>query len=331
MLEVVGYIVLLLVGFFGLIKGADLFVDGSSSLAKIFKVPGVIIGLTIVAMGTSAPELAVSTSAALSGSNEIALSNVIGSNIFNLLMVLGICSIICKVPVDKVILKRDFPVMLLVTLGIILGTGLDAVMTGSFLSGSVLTEVGMVNRWLGLALVAVFVVYLVVLIADAKKHPVEEEDEIKAMPAWKCFLCILVGLILIVAGGKATVESAKYIAKAVGMSETIIGLTVVAAGTSLPELVTSIVAAKKGEVGMAVGNAVGSCIFNAMLILGVSSFIHPFPVNAASVFDMIILLGISVVTFIFAVTGKAIKRWQGIAMVLMYAADVAFAVLREVR
>jgi len=115
------------------------------------------------------------------------------------------------------------------------------------------------------------------------------------------------------------------------MSETIIGLTVVAAGTSLPELVTSIVAAKKGEVGMAVGNAVGSCIFNAMLILGVSSSIHPFPVNAASVFDMIILLGISVVTFIFAVTGKAIKRWQGIAMVLMYAADVAFAVLREVR
>ena len=330
-METVLYVALLLVGFFGLIKGADLFVDGSSSLAKIFKVPGVIIGLTIVAMGTSAPELAVSTSAALSGSNEIALSNVIGSNIFNLLMVLGICSIICKVPVDKVILKRDFPVMLVVTLGIILGTSLNAIVSGSFLQGPISAEAGMVNRWLGLALLVGFVIYLVVLIADAKKHPVEEEEEIKTMPAWKCFLCILGGLVLIVGGGKATVEAAKYIAKAIGMSETIIGLTVVAVGTSLPELVTSIVAAKKGEVGMAVGNAVGSCIFNAMLILGVSSAIHPFPVNAASVYDMLILIAISVVTYIFAVAGKAIKRWEGIAMVLMYAADVAFAVLREVR
>ncbi len=324
------YVLLLVVGFFGLIKGADLFVDGSSSLAKIFKVPGVIIGLTIVAMGTSAPELAVSTSAALSGSNEIALSNVIGSNIFNLLMVLGICSIICKVPVDKVILKRDFPVMLLVTLGIVLGTSQAAITSGQFLQVGISENVGGVSRYLGLILLAAFVVYLIVLIADAKKHPVEEEDEIKAMPAWKCFVYILIGLVLIVGGGKATVESAKYIAKAIGMSETIIGLTVVAVGTSLPELVTSIVAAKKGEVGMAVGNAVGSCIFNAMLILGVSSAIHPFPVNAASVFDMLILLGISVLTYLFAVTGKAIKRGEGVVMVLIYAADVAFAILREV-
>ncbi|MCR5127123.1 MAG: calcium/sodium antiporter [Lachnospiraceae bacterium] len=324
------YILLLVVGFFGLIKGADLFVDGSSSLAKIFKVPGVIIGLTIVAMGTSAPELAVSTSAALSGSNEIALSNVLGSNIFNLLMVLGICAIICKVPVDKVILKRDFPVMLLVTLAIILGTSMDTITTGGFLQAAVSEEVGAVNRWLGLALLVAFAIYLVVLIVDAKKNPVEEEEEIKAMPAWKCFVYILIGLVLIVGGGKATVEAAKYIAKAAGMSETIIGLTVVAVGTSLPELVTSIVAAKKGEVGMAVGNAVGSCIFNAMLILGVSSSIHPFPVNAASVYDMLILFVISMITYIFAVAGKSIKRWEGIAMVLMYAADVAFAILREV-
>lgn len=324
------YILLLVVGFIGLIKGADLFVDGSSSLAKIFKVPGVIIGLTIVAMGTSAPELAVSTSAALSGSNEIALSNVIGSNIFNLLMVLGICSIICKVPVDKVILKRDFPVMLFVTLGIVLGTSQTTITSGQFLNVAISENVGGVSRYLGLILLAMFVVYLIVLIGDAKKHPVEEEDEIKAMPAWKCFVYILIGLVLIVGGGKATVEAAKYIAKAIGMSETIIGLTVVAVGTSLPELVTSIVAAKKGEVGMAVGNAVGSCIFNAMLILGVSSSIHPFPVNAASVFDMLILLGVSVITYLFAVTGKAIKRWEGVLMVMIYVADVAYAILREV-
>ena len=324
------YILLLVVGFFGLIKGADLFVDGSSSLAKIFKVPGVIIGLTIVAMGTSAPELAVSTSAALSGSNEIALSNVIGSNIFNLLMVLGICAIFCKVPVDKVILKRDFPVMLLVSLVVLVATSKDALLSGSFLKVPISWEVGNVGRLLGITLLVAFTVYLIVLIVDAKKHPVEEEDEIKAMPAWKCFLYILLGAALIVGGGKATVEAAKYIAKTAGLSETIIGLTVVAVGTSLPELVTSIVAAKKGEVGMAVGNAVGSCIFNSMLILGVSSSIHPFPVNAASVYDMIILLGISLLTYIFAVVGKSIKRWEGIAMVLIYAADVAFAVLREV-
>ena len=330
-MTILAYILLLVVGFVALIKGADLFVDGSSSLAKIFKVPGVIIGLTIVAMGTSAPELAVSTSAALSGSNEIALSNVIGSNIFNLLMVLGICSVICKVPVDGTILKRDFPVMLLVTLCIILGTSFGAIVSGQFTEVPVSAEVGSVDRWLGIGLLVAFVVYLIVLIVDAKKHPVEGEDEIKAMPVWKSILFILFGLVLIVGGGKATVEAAKHIAQAIGMSETIIGLTVVAVGTSLPELVTSIVAAKKGEVGMAVGNAVGSCIFNAMLILGISSAIHPFPVNAASVFDMIILLAISTITYLFAVAGKSIKRWEGIAMVLMYVADVAFAILREVR
>ena len=323
-------ILLLVIGFFGLIKGADLFVDGSSSLAKIFKVPGVIIGLTIVAMGTSAPELAVSTSAALSGSNEIALSNVLGSNIFNLLVVLGGCAIICKVPVDQVILKRDFPVMLIVTLAILLGTSMGTLTTGGFTQVAVSAEVGSVSRMLGLALMVAFVIYLVVLIADAKKNPVQEEEEIKAMPGWKCVLYILFGLVLIVAGGKATVEAAKYIAKAAGMSETIIGLTVVAIGTSLPELATSIVAAKKGEGGMAVGNAVGSCIFNAMLILGISSSIHPFPVNAASVYDMLILFAVSLLTYIFAVAGKSIKRWEGIAMVLMYVADVAFAILREV-
>jgi cation:H+ antiporter len=220
--------------------------------------------------------------------------------------------------------------MLIVTLAILLGTSMGTLTTGGFTQVAVSAEVGSVSRVLGLALMVAFVIYLVVLIADAKKNPVQEEEEIKAMPGWKCVLYILFGLVLIVAGGKATVEAAKYIAKAAGMSETIIGLTVVAIGPSLPELATSIVAAKKGEVGMAVGNAVGSCIFNAMLILGISSSIHPFPVNAASVYDMLILFAVSLLTYIFAVAGKSIKRWEGIAMVLMYVADVAFAILREV-
>ncbi|MBR1471365.1 MAG: calcium/sodium antiporter [Lachnospiraceae bacterium] len=328
MLPLIWNILLLLIGFTGLIKGADLFVDGSSSLAKIFKVPGVIIGLTIVAMGTSAPELAVSTSAAITGSNEIALSNVLGSNIFNLLVVLGICAIICKVPVESAILKRDFPVSIIVTLFVLLATSFHTLTTGEFLKVSVSDNVGMVSRPVGFILLALFIGYLVMLIVDAKKHPAEAADEIEAMPVWKSILFIVLGLVLIVVGGKLVVDSAKFIAAAAGMSETLIGLTVVALGTSLPELVTSIVAAKKGEVGMAVGNAVGSCIFNIMLILGISSVIHPFAVNAASVFDMLILLAVCVVTCIFATAGRSLNRWKGMGMVAIYVLDVVYAALR---
>ncbi len=323
------YILLLAAGFVGLIKGADLFVDGSSALARLFHVPGVIIGLTIVAMGTSFPELAVSTSAALSGSNEIAISNVLGSNIFNLLVVLGFCALFRTIPVEKNILKRDFPVCLLVTVVMLFVICSGTLLDGSFLSMPMASEAGTIPRWFGIALLAGFALYIIILIIDAKKHPTEDENEEKPMPAWKSFLFILIGAALIVAGGEAVVEGAKYVAKAAGMSETLIGLTVVALGTSLPELVTSIVAARKGEVDMAVGNAVGSCIFNAMLILGVSSAIHPFAVNIASLFDMLILIAVVVVTLLFSATGKGIGRFKGFLMLLIYAADMVFAVLRE--
>ena len=320
-------ILILIVGFILLIKGADFFVDGSAALAKNFRVPGVIIGLTIVALGTSAPELAVSTSAALQGSNEIALCNVVGSNIFNLLCVLGICAIIHKVPVDNGILKRDFPISIITTAFVFFMTSMAAIFSGHLFDYDMGENVGEVDRVIGAIIIALFIVYIIYLIIDAKKHPdTDDTGENKAI--LKCALLILLGLAMIIGGGQAVVYSAKYIARAAGMTETLIGLTVVAVGTSLPELVTSIVAARKGETGLAVGNAIGSNIFNLLLILGVSAVIHPVAVNLASVYDMIVLIAISIITYIFAITKREINRLEGIMMVLIYVADVVFAVVR---
>lgn len=325
-MEMVWQIVLLIAGFVALIKGADIFVDGSSSLAGIFKVPSVIIGLTIVALGTSAPELAVSTSAALRGSNEIALSNVIGSNLFNLLMVLGICAIIKPVPIDHVIKKRDFPFSIITTvlLFAVLGIG---VAQGAGLADVQMTDnVSEVTRLIGIAALAVFVAYIVILILSAKKNRADEEP-VKTMSPLKSVLFILLGVGLIIAGGQFVVNSAKYIAAAFGMSETLIGLTIVAVGTSLPELVTSVVAARKGENGLAVGNVVGSNLFNLLFILGISATLHPIPVNMASMADLAILIAVSVLVYLFSVT-KRINRAEGVVMVLCYAATVVFAALR---
>lgn len=322
-------ILLLIIGFFMLIKGADLFVDGSSGLAKNFKVPGVIIGLTIVALGTSAPELAVSTSAAFSGSNEIALSNVVGSNIFNILSVLGICAIIHPIPVDNGIIKRDFPISIIATVIVMLMTGGITLLTGNYSNAplSMSDNIGMTSRITGTLLITAFIVYIMLLVVEARKHT-ENEENTDFIPIWKCVLLILIGLVLIVAGGQAVVYSAKEIARAFGMTETLIGLTIVAVGTSLPELVTSIVAARKGETGLAVGNAVGSNIFNLLLILGVSAVINPVAVNLASIYDMCILIVISIVTYIFSITKKNINRIEGAIMVLLYVTDVVFAIVR---
>lgn len=317
---------ILIVGFAALIKGADLFVDGSAGLAKNFHVPELIIGLTIVALGTSAPELAVSTSAAMQGSNEIALSNVIGSNIFNLLVVLGGCALFHPVPVDRGVLKRDFPVSIASTLLVLLMVGADALSILS--SADAEAVVGTAGRLLGIVLMAGFVVYIVYLILDAKKHPQDADEAIELRPVSKCLLLIVVGIALIVGGGQAVVYSAKEIARAAGMTETLIGLTIVAVGTSLPELVTSIVAAKKGETELAVGNAVGSCIFNMMFILGISTTLHPIAVNFASVCDLVILIAVSVLTLVFALSGKKINRPEGAVMILVYVADVVYAALR---
>ncbi len=319
-------VLLLIAGFIALIKGADLFVDGSSALAKNFNVPGVIIGLTIVAMGTSAPELAVSTSAAIKGSNEIALSNVTGSNIFNLLGVLGICAMIRPLPIDKTIMKRDFPISIGVSLLPLIAIGIPMLMRGNITSAAMSSNVGKVSRLLSIILLLIFAVYITMLIINAKKNQ-QQDDNVQRKPMWQCALLILIGLGCIIAGGQFVVNGAKVIASALGMSETLIGLTVVAIGTSLPELVTSVVASRKGENGLAVGNVVGSNIFNILFILGISGTIHPISVNLASVIDLAVLVAVSIITMIFART-KNIGRTEGAVMLALYAADVVFAVVR---
>ncbi len=321
------HLLLLTVGFAALIKGAGCFVDGSSSLAKNFKVPSLIIGLTIVALGTSAPEFAVSLSAALQGSNEIALSNVVGSNIFNLLCVLGICAVIHTVPVDKKVIRRDFPLSIAATLLLLVMTGADAIRSGRLLRIGMDDTAGTVSRLTGILLFAVFLAYILYLIVDARKHP-ESEKPGTCLPVWKCALLIAVGLILIIGGGQAVVYGAKAIAHTMGMSETLIGLTIVAVGTSLPELVTSVVAAKKGETGLAIGNVIGSNLFNVLFILGLSAAIHPVTVNAASVYDLFILLAVSVIAFLFSLSRESVRRAEGIVMILLYLADILFAAVR---
>ena len=327
-MHVIINIMILAAGFVGLIKGADLFVDGSATLARKFKVPGVIIGLTVVAMGTSAPELAVSLSAALQGSNEIALSNVVGSNLFNLLCVLGICSIIHPIPVERAIIKRDFPLSIIITVFLLLSTCGTALISGSVFHSEMADQAGMVSRWIGILLLVAFVIYMLYLIRDARKNPTEDTDTPFNRSLLTCLLYIVLGLVLIVAGGEAVVYSAKEIARAAGMTETLIGLTIVAFGTSLPELVTSIIAARKGETGMALGNVIGSNIFNIMLILSLSSAIHPIGVNVASVYDMLILIGASILAFVIAAARKKLGRGAGLLMTAIYAANVIFAILR---
>lgn len=322
-----GNVMILVIGFWALVKGADFFVDGSAALAKNFRISSLVIGLTIVAAGTSAPELAVSTTAALQGANEIALSNVVGSNIFNLLCVLGACAVICPVSVGKAVLTRDFPVSMIATMLVLLAVGALPVFSGRIFKMGMEEHAGKIGKSAGIFLVILFLVYMICLIIDAKKHP-EKEPDIEKRPIWKCALGIAEGLVLIVGGGQGVVYSAKEIARAFGMTETLIGLTIVAVGTSLPELVTSVVAARKGETGLAVGNVIGSNIFNLLFILGISAMIHPVTVNAASIYDMGILMLASLLTLLFLARDKTLKRAEGAVMLAIYIADVIFAMAR---
>ncbi len=320
-------IVVLIVGFVALIKGADYFVDGSAAIAKRLKVPSVIIGLTIVAMGTSAPELAVSVSASISGSNDIAVSNVVGSNIFNLLVVLGVCALMKSLPVDENIKKRDFPFSLIITLmvGILAG---NLILTGKCADiRDMQAQAGTLYRWNGLILAGIFVLYMIYTVHVAKKNRTQGE-EVETLPLWKSILFIVLGLAAIVLGGQMVVNSARSLALFFGMSETLIGLTIVAIGTSLPELVTSVVASSKGQNGMAIGNVVGSNIFNLLLILGVSSSIHPIAIKVESFVDLGLLLGVSLIAFAFVCSGKKINRLEGGIMLAMYVLYTAFAILR---
>lgn len=309
----------LIAGFVLLIKGADYFVDGASAVARLLKIPSVVIGLTIVAMGTSAPEAAVSITASLGGSNEIAVSNVIGSNIFNLLMVIGVCVAIKAFATDMDILKRDIPVNIIASVMLLI-----------FISD------GKLGRIEGIIFLAALMVYLffIVRFALKKRTNVTEEagEKEKKQSVPVIILYILGGLAAIVWGGDLVVDNAKRIALSFGMSPTLVGLTIVAMGTSLPELVTSMVASRKGESGLALGNAVGSCLFNILFILGISSVLSPIVLSAESMMesmtDAAILTGVSVLMLIFCATGRRVSKAEGIVYVCLYAAYMTFAILR---
>ena len=304
-------LILLIGGFFFLVKGADLFVDGSSSVAKLFKIPSVIIGLTIVSIGTSLPEAAVSITSSLQGSYDLSIANVVGSNMFNTLVVIGFSAVICPFVVDKSILKRDFPLCIGATI-------LLAFML--FKNPLSRVEAGI--------LFVLFAAYLVFLVISALKSRSGGEEEVKALSPLKSVIFILLGGAGIILGGTLTVNSAKFFASALGMSELLIGLTVVAVGTSLPELVTSIVAAKKGESEIALGNVVGSNLFNILFILGMSGIVHPLTCDFGAFIDTILLIGVCAAMFIACKTKGKVSRGEGVICLLLYIIYVVYTILR---
>ena len=320
-------IVILVIGFVLLIKGADFFVEGSSSVAKRLHVPSIIIGLTIVAMGTSLPETAVSVSASIAGNNELAVSNVVGSNIFNLMVVIGVCAILATVNVAGETIKRDIPLSLicaglLMLLGII-GLGDKTGMTLGHMDGAI---------FIGLFAGYIFYMIRIALKANKEGKKVEIEggsdEEIKLVSVPVSILFIVGGAIAIAVGGDVTVDAASRIASDLGMSQTLIGLTIVSIGTSLPELVTSIVAARKNEVDMALGNAIGSNIFNILMVLGIASLISPISIIRENIIDLCVLVAFTVCVWIFAGTKKKIGRIEGLCMVALYAVYAVYIVIR---
>lgn len=305
--------VLLIIGFALLVWGADKFVAGASAFARRLGVSPLLVGLTIVAFGTSAPELAVSLTAALQGANEIAVGNVVGSNLFNLLVVAGLSAVICPLVMDRTLLRRDWP----------LSVG-AAVLLLVFIAPDL-----KISRIEGLILLAIFAVVLGAQIRAALRNrsAADEEDDEPVMPPVMIGVNIVLGLACIIIGGQMAVNGATGIARMFGLSETLIGLTIVAIGTSLPELVTSLVAARKGQNEIAMGNVIGSNLFNILLILGVSSAITPIPVQATSIVDCIVLIAVSVIFYLPAMRGK-LGRFPGAVMALSYVAYTVYLIMR---
>lgn len=312
---------ILIIGFIFLIKGADIFVEGAASIARKFNVPSMIIGLTIVAMGTSAPEAAVSITSSLAGQNDMSVANVVGSNFFNILMVLGVSSIIAKLPVQKDTIKKDAPFLIIVsTLLLLFGLNLK------------------ISRIEGVILLALFTYFLIDTIKSAKKSSnksdsdeiaatsdIEVSDEV-SMP--KTILVCIVGIVGIVLGGDIVVNSATSIATSFGMSANLVGLTIVAVGTSLPEFVTSIVAIKKGETEIAIGNVIGSNIFNILFVLGLATTIYPITISMFALIDVIFMVAITVLLYLFMKKDYSLVKKQGFIFVAVYIAYMIYTIIR---
>lgn len=299
----------LFIGFILLIKGADFFVEASSSIAKALRIPSIIIGLTIVAFGTSAPELAVSTAAALTGENDIAIGNVIGSNIFNLLIVLGACGAINPF---RVRLRWDFIGSIAVGVILLLLIAFDH----------------NVSRMDGIILLILFAVFVGATIRDALVNRTLGGGDYELLSPVKCVVFIIGGLAAVILGGNLVVDNASKIAYSFGLSQNLIGLTIVAMGTSLPELVTSVMAARKGERGIALGNVIGSNIFNILMVLGLSATISPLTVQSQSVVDVACFVVFCLITLVLCRSKERISRPEGLFLIAIYFAYLVYIILR---
>ena len=302
-------LIMLLVGFGLLIKGADIFVEGSSSLAKKFKIPAMIIGLTIVAMGTSAPEAAVSITSSLIGQNELCIANVVGSNMFNILIVLGLSSIITKLPIRQNTIKKDAPFLIGITITLLI----------MGITGNMITVIE------GLILLILFIYFIWNSVRIAKNSN-EECEDYKEQSMIKTILFIILGLIGIVYGGTLVVDSSVEIATNFGLSTNLVGLTVAAVGTSLPELVTSLTATRKGETEIAIGNVIGSNIFNTIGILGISTVLNPVTVTMVSIIDITVLLFVTILLFSFMFK-KELNKKHGMIFVLIYLLYMTYLII----
>lgn len=310
-------ILLLIIGFILLVKGADYFVEGCSKVARVFGIPSLIIGLTIVAFGTSAPEAAVSTIASISGKNDISIGNVVGSNICNLLLVLGVSSLFGSLTCTKKVVSRDmiysiFSYIVLIILS-----------AGFFINGE---STGIITRTNGLILLCFLGIYVYALVGEAMSSIKKKEKKEKFH--FINIIFIILGLAGIIGGGQLVVNSATTIASFIGISDSVIALTVVAIGTSLPELVTSVMAVKKGETDLAIGNIIGSNIFNCFFILGLSSTVSPISFGLNSFIDMIIMLLIGILVLVFTLKNNRIGRKKGIIMLSLYAIYTIFILFR---
>lgn len=304
-MEIAVQILLLVIGFVMLMKGADWFVDGAASIADRLGIPQLVIGLTIVALGTSLPEAAVSIAAAVKGSAEITIGNVLGSNVMNVLVILGLTAAICVIPVQKSTVRYEIPFTILITVLLAVLGLMD----------------NQISRLEGGILWAFMIVYLVYLLRMAKKGKEDQEkkEEEKKSPLWKLILMVIVGAAMIVWGSDITVDAATKLATIFGMSERIIGLTIVAFGTSLPELVTSVTAAVKGKADIAIGNIVGSNIFNILFVVGTTALITPVVYSAGFLMDSIVAVAAALFLWICVAKNRRLGRLGGILMLIGYA------------
>ncbi len=314
-LKVAGYILLLVAGFVLLVKGADIFVDGASKIAVKCNIPQMVVGLTIVALGTSAPEAAVSIKAAFSGVADMTVGNVIGSNILNVLLILGMAVLFAPLPIKKNTLRIDIPIVVVVTLAMFFLGYFD----------------GKLSRFDGVIMYVMLISFITYLIVTAKKGGVDDDSIVitEKDKTWKLILFIFLGAALIVAGSELTVRSASFIAGKFGMSDRLISLTIVAFGTSLPELVTSCVAAKKGQADIAIGNIVGSNILNILFVAGTTMLISPVAFNKEFLVDSMVAVLAAVILFACCVRDKKLTKKEGIFMLAAYAVYFGYIMVKN--